>query len=191
MKQIFTSSNLKIFISALLIISLVGYFYFEASLILRFAVVALGLISLWQISSTPEIAVLTVLYLFLYDLYNIHYGIGIPTSVMMVAVFAISYCLFFVHGVLIKFKEGVEQKLFDIFNVVTSLVLLELFLTMGFWPVDPRTKSFVIVVTYYLISRIIYLFAKNMLSLRRALGYMVVSFIVLSLIIFLNLKLNP
>jgi len=171
---------------ALLALAIAGFFYFENSLILRMLVVVLGLISLWQINSIDEIILLLTLYLSFYDLYNIHYWRGIPIAIIILAVLLITILLFYAQTTFSKAKEIIEKDIFKVYSLVIGLSIIELFLAMDLWPVDPRTKSLVLAIIFFLISKTIYLYANSMLSFKRMVGFIVVSVLILGIIVILS-----
>ncbi len=185
MKKIFSIRGLKLLCFALLVASTIGFFYFEISLIIRILVIFLGLIGLIQINKLPEILVYINLYLSLFVLYNLRYGLAVPMSMILVAVVLISTFLFYVN---FRLKEGqilVNDRLL-VFLTVVGLLTVEVFLAMSFWPVDPKTKTLTIVTIFYVFSRAVYFQANNMLSLKRISGVLTVSVIVLGLLFGLS-----
>lgn len=184
--QISSANFLKVSLVALLALAIAGFFYFENSLILRMLVVVLGLISLWQINSIDEIILLLTLYLSFYDLYNIHYWRGIPIAIIILAVLLITILLFYAQTTFSKAKEIIEKDIFKVYSLVIGLSIIELFLAMDLWPVDPRTKSLVLAIIFFLISKTIYLYANSMLSFKRMVGFIVVSVLILGIIVILS-----
>lgn len=188
MQKILSVKFLKVILIVLLALTIAGFFYFENSLILRIIVVILGCISLWQINSFDEIALLLVLYLSFYDLYNIHYWRGIPIALIIIGVFLITMLLFYAQTSFSKAKEIIAKDIFKVYSLVIGLAIVELFLAMDLWPVDPRTKSLILAVIFYLISKIIYLYANSMLSLKRMMGFVVVSLLIFGVIVILSFR---
>jgi len=184
--QIFSTKFLKLLLVVLLVLSTAGFFYFENSLILRILVVALALISLWQINSSSEIILLLTLYLSFYDLYNVHYWRGIPIALIIIAVFLISMLLFYAQTTFSKAKEIIEKNVFKVYLLVMGLSVVEVFLAMDLWPADPRTKSLVLAVIFYLVMKTIYLYANSMLNFKRIIGSIVVSILIFGIIIILS-----
>jgi len=195
MQKILSVKFLKVILIVLLVLAIAGFFYFENSLILRIIVVILGCISLWQINSFDGIALLLVLYLSFYDLYNIHYWRGIPIALIIIGVFLITMLLFYAETSFFyaetsfsKAKEIIEKDIFKVYLLVIGLSIVEVFLAMDLWPVDPRTKSLILAVIFYLISKIIYLYANSMLSLRRIIGFVAISLLILGVIVILSFR---
>lgn len=183
----FLSKNLwkylAIFILALVIF---GFFYFEMSLFLRISLVMLGLIGLLTISSTADIIVFLILYFGLYDLYNIRYGLAIPLSLILLVVFALVLLVFFLWIRLSKFPQ-LEKNFLWFYAVTMGLIVIEIFLTMSFWPVDPKIKSLVIVVIFYIIFRIFYLHINNVLNSKKIVFLILVSMLILGAVLAFNM----
>ncbi|KKQ74413.1 MAG: hypothetical protein US94_C0005G0009 [Berkelbacteria bacterium GW2011_GWB1_38_5] len=176
---------LKISNVVILFLALWSFFYFEPSAILRVLVVLLGIIGLWQINSNIEILSLINLYIGVNGLYNVRYGLAVPMAVIMIAVMGLT-CLIFYNYVILKNFSHEENDLSMVFMLTVGLIVIEIFLTMSFWPVDPKTKSLVITAIFFLISKIIYLYANSMLSLKRAFGFVLVSLLVMGAVISLG-----
>jgi len=174
-----------IFILSLVVVIL-GFFYFEFSLILRILVILLGLFGLGMYKRDPEILILIILYLGLYDCYNIRYGLALPLVIILLAVLGLSSFLFYMFAWSNQIIQNLAKERFFLYLVTAGLVILEIFLAMSFWPVDPKIKSLVIVVVFYLISKIFYLYAHNMLNLKRTIGFIMAGIIVLISVIVFN-----
>lgn len=183
----------KIILAVLLGVSIYGFFYFESSLILRLMVVILGLGSfLWGIqqkkddsplSSKREVLILFILYLSLGSIYNLLYSIGIPLAFVMIAVCILVFALFFGLLVLDRIDNRFTGPRFWFFIVLSGLILLEIFLSLAFWPIDPKFKSLILVIVFYCMTNIIYLYAHDMLRLKKITNLLAVSVILLALVI--------
>lgn len=184
----------KIVLSLLLAIALFGFFYFEPSLILRIVATVLGVGSLvWTFwpkiipgssnINRREILILFILYLSLSSVYNLLYSLGIPLAIIMIVVCLLVFALFFGLLALEQLDELFGGPRSWVFIILAGLVLLEVFLSLAFWPVDPKFKSLILVVVFYAITNLIYLYAQNMLRLKRVIGFMVVSIFVLAIVI--------
>lgn len=167
-------------------LEIAGFFYFEPSILLRILVILLGLIGIWQLNRLPETLILTMLYLGLYDFYNIRYGLAIPMALILLGVLALTIFLFYLQSRIHKYEESTNNDILLVYLFTLSLVVLEIFLTMSLWPVDPKTKSLVIVIIYYLASRLISLNIYRVLSLKRAFGFLLVSLLILGVVITLS-----
>lgn len=185
MKKIFEPTGLKIISAAILILAIYGFFYFETSLIIRILVIFLGLLGLSQIAKFSELLIIFALYLSLDVLYNIRYGLAVPMSFILIAVLVISVLLFYIN---LRLKEGVSfrKDALIVYLAVVSLVLVEIFLAMSFWPVDPKTKALTITIIFYCLNKTIYLYVNNVLSLKRISGVLAVSIVILGAVFSLG-----
>jgi len=185
MKKILTPLGLKIICFVLLVLATAGFFVFESSLTIRILVLLLGLIGLFQINKLPEFLVLIDLYLALYVLYNIRYGLAVPMSIILVMVIILAIFLSYVN---FHLKEGqpLPRERLWVYLLVIGLLVLEVFLTMSFWPFDPKTKTLTVVTCFYIFSRAVYFQANNMLSLKRMSGILAVSTVLLGLLFGLS-----
>lgn len=183
----------KIFQIGILMISGFGYFYFETSSILRFLVVVFGgLIALWSffskqekpfLNSRREILSLLILYLGLFTFYNLLYGVGIPLYLIMVMTWILVCATLYSSLILDRINTIFDSSLLWVYISLIGLVVLETFLSLSFWPIDPQFKCLIIIVFYYLASNLIYLRAANMLRLKRIVGFILAGLIILGLLI--------
>lgn len=183
----------KVVLVAILIATLAGFWYFETSVILKILVIILsgtGLVTAFAhktekppLRSPREFIILLILYLGLFDLYNLLYGLSIPLYLIMVATLILVAGLFFGILVLDKIETILKPSLFWVFIIMIGLVVLETFLSLSFWPIDPKIKSLIIVVIFYLVTNLIYLYTHSVLKLKRILGILIVSIVILSLFI--------
>lgn len=185
MKTITSLWFLKLITFITLTLTIFGFFYFETSLILRILVVFLSLIGVWQIRNLSEILILLILYLGIFTLYNIRYGLAVPTAVILAIVGILTSFLFYAQSRLSILKPA-DKNLVNIFLLVTDLIVLEIFLVMSLWPVDPKTKTLVITVIFYLISKVVYLRFHNVLNLKRISGFLLASLVILATIFAVN-----
>lgn len=185
---------IKIFTGILLTASVLGFFYFETSLYLRILVIVFSLSSfVWMLlqknekpplSSKREILVLLVLYLGFFSIYNLLYGLGIPLYFVMLAVWLLCSTMFYILLALDEIDTLLSHPLFWVFISLVGLVTLEVFLSLSFWPIDPKVKSLILVVIYYIITKIIYLYTHNVLNFKKILGFLIVSVLIIGLMIF-------
>jgi hypothetical protein len=95
----------------------------------------------------------------------------------------------FLYYFLVKIShlsQELEKKVSLAYLATISLIVLEIFLAMSLWPVDPKTKALVIVIVFYLSLRLIYLNAHHVLNLKRASGFVITSLLILAGIIALG-----
>jgi len=186
MKIFFSLNFLKIFAVLILGLEIFGFHYFETSLILLILLIFLALIGLWQLGRNPEIMVTLMLYLGLNDLYNIRYGLAVPMAAILIGALLLTFFLSYLLGRIYKYEEMIEKNISLVYLMASNLVVLEIFLAMSLWPVDPKTKSLVIVVTFYLMNKLIYLNVLRVLNLKRAVGFVIISILILGGVISLG-----
>lgn len=179
----------KIVLLALFLILFFGiwiFFYFEVSFSLRLLVIILGLIGLAQIAKKPEILVLVNLYLIIYDLYNIRYGLAVPLAIIMLIVLAVSLAMSYINFQINEDSKFKNKDLLFVHLAAIALINLEIFLAMSYWPIDPKTKAITIALVFFIITKTVYLHINNVLSLKRVSGFLIVGFLILAVIYSLN-----
>lgn len=193
--KIFANNLYKILGIILLSGVILAFFYFETSLFLKILVVLLGLTSLFSLSAAPEIIITLILYLGLYVLYNVRYGLAVPLALIMILVFGLTILVFYLEYryrktvVADKTQELQEatRNIVLVYLLTTGLVVLEIFLAMSFWPVDPKIKSLVITVIFCLICRIFYLYINSVLNLKKIVVFILISILILGGVLAFNM----
>ncbi len=168
-----------------------GFFYFETSIFLRIFIIVFSLASfIWMLfqkdekpplASKREIVILLVLYLGFFSIYNLLYGLGIPLYFVMLAVWLLCSAMFYSLLALDQIDTLLTHPLFWVYTSLVGLVVLEVFLSLSFWPIDPKVKSLILVVIYYIITKIIYLYTHNVLNFKKILGFLIVSVLIIGL----------
>lgn len=182
----------KILFLSILIGSIWGYWYFEESIILRILTIFIALFGLGlgylrknnnYSSSKLELAALLTLYLGSFTLYNLLYNINLPLYLIMLLILILVSALFYCLINIDKLNQELEKDIFWLFIILLALTALEIFLSLYFWPIGPEIKSLVIVVVFYLIINLIYLYIHNMLRLKRIIGFVLVSLLILGIVL--------
>lgn len=183
----------KILFLSVLALSILGFWYFEESILLKVLIIMLALGGLFvalknkkdKIShaSNFEFLSLLILYLGIYVIYNILYSINLPLYAAMVVVLILVTALFFSMLSLDQVDTILPKEVFRGLILLLGLVVLELFLGLYFWPIEPEAKSLILVVVFYLITSIIYLYIHSMLRLNKIRGYLIVSILILAIIL--------
>jgi len=173
-----------------------GFWYFEESLTLRILILGLSIFSLalafltkdnkLQFSSRRELLMLLILYLGLFSLYNLLYSQNIPLYLIMIAILALVSILLYSLLSLDEIDKIMGLPIFQVFIFIMGLTILEVFLSLYFWPIEPEVKSLIIVVVFYLIISLIYLYVHSMLRLKRIAGYLIVCFLILTIILLIT-----
>lgn len=151
------------------------------------AVIAFGLIIVKTKSNystnKSELGIILSIFLGILSLYNLLYNLNVPLFLAITAVFILSafLCHIFITWEIDEKNELKDTFLF--FAVLNALIILEIFLSLYFWPVSPEIKSLIIAVIFYLASNLIYLYIHNVLHLKRTVGFISVSFILVGIIL--------
>ena len=186
----------KILLITVLIVSVWGFWYFEESLFLRILSIVFALGGVWlvfrksaetsKLTSQRELLVLFILYLGFLSFYNLLYGMNLPIYVILSGISILTVVTFYSLFGLDDFKNLLGKEVFHVLIALLTIVVLELFLSLYFWPVAPETKSLILVVILYLIMSLVYLHIHSMLRLKRVAGYLVVSLLILGAILLIT-----
>lgn len=177
-------SKILIFLTSITVLLIL--FYFDSSVILRGLSIGLIIIGLISINRNPEIIVLSLIYFVSYDLYNLRYGLAMPLAIEMVIIWILTIFLGYFYLRQLKSLIFPNRNYLFSYMLVWSLVILEIFLIMSFWPVDPRIKAFMIAIPFFLIGKTFYLNMHSMLSLKRMTSFLIISIIIMGIVYSLN-----
>jgi len=164
-----------------------GFFYFETSLFLRIMVIFLSISGFFFLKSMPEVLLLLIFYLGLYDLYNVRYSLAVPLALIIAVVFTLTILIFHLESRFKHLTENMDKNLFQLFLATAGLLILEIFLTMTFWPVDPKIKSLVILFVFYLIFKTFYLYINSVLNLKKMATMILVTMMILGGVLVFNM----
>ena len=150
--------QIKVILGLFLAAAIYGFFYFETSNLLNIIVAIIAVVTYaWAIfqktevpaaASKRDIAILFTLYLGFYSLYNLLYGVGAQLALVMLAVWLLVSVLFIILLILDKINTILAHPLFWTFSALIGLIILEIFLSLSFWPIDPKIKSLILVVIF-------------------------------------------
>lgn len=180
----------KLFFLGLIAAVLASFWYFEESLLLKVlsvVFVVVGILTTFRqsedrLKSRYELLSLITLYLGIFSLYNLLYGINFPIYIIMIILFLLVGILIFSILTLDKIRELIKKEFFNSFIVLFGLVIIEVFLCLYFWPISPELKSLVLVVIFYQMTTLVYLHSRSMLRLNKIVGHLIVNFIILVII---------
>jgi len=186
----------KILLGVALLVSVWGFWYFEEILSLKVLslIFALGGIYLIfgkkketsQFTSQRELLVLFILYLSVLTLYNFLYGMSLPLYMILIILLALVIIIFYSLFSLDDFRNLLGKHVFQALIALLVIIASEIFIALYFWPVAPETKSLIFVIIFYLIMSLIYLYIHSMLRLKRAAGFIIVSFLILGIILLIT-----
>jgi len=174
--------------------TLISFWYFEESLLIRVLVIILAVIGLIFalrnkqkefVTSKFELVGLLALFLGSFAIYNALYSINLPLYIAIILIL-ILICGLFVSLIYIdKINISLIPEALSTLVVLIGLVILEVFLSLYFLSIDPEIKSLILVIVFYLITSLIYLNIHSMLRLKKAIGYIIISLLILVVIILI------
>lgn len=152
LKKVLKSNLVLNLLATLLVIFLTGFFWWDltdlASLsslnqITRILVVILGLVSIYLVwtRSFPNLPILFLVFTGCYFLYEQFFAHSWPIYLILIFLFIILWLIFPIFH--IKVNHG-------IYFILFVLTLFEVFVTLGYWLVNPMTRSLIMAITAYL-----------------------------------------
>ena len=173
--------------------TLLGFWYFESSMLIKTSATILVLIGLFMIfkksknqlnllNSQFELASILSVYLGVFSLYNFIYSINFPIYIVMVMILILVTITAFTTLSMDRINESLNKELFYSFILLMGLIVTEVFLSLYFWPINVEIKSLVLVVVFYQIMTLIYLYVRSMLRLNKIAGFLIVNFLILVIV---------
>lgn len=170
---------------------LVGFWYVEELSAIKIFAIILAIIALilafWPkknktLSSQYEFLGILVIYLGIYSSYSLLYTINLPLYIAMLMVFITVVLVVLSIFSLEKINTLISKEITSSLVVLFGLIILEVFLALYFLSIDPLFKTLFITVIYYFLTNLVYLYVNSMLRLKRIIGYLVISIIILAAI---------
>ncbi len=184
----------KILFLMVMAAGILGFVYFEESLILKILVICIALFSLFlammakkneYLTSHLELATLLTLFLGSLTFYNLLYNLGLPLWLIMLGISFLNLVLFYFFTTWNRTKNFLDfgSNNFWLFCTLMGLTGIEVFLGLYFWPVTPEIKGLIMVVIFYFIANLVYLYINNVLNLKRIISFLILCLIVLGTIL--------
>lgn len=172
----------KIFLTILLAFGLIGFWLFEPSFFYLIILLAISAFVLWEGWLKKKFFDLILLdfYLILIFLYNIYYGYASPLPYITIIVILVGI---FFHWVYHEINGLPKSRVFQLESAVFGLLLLEIFIVLKFWPIDPKVKSFILVGYFYLWESFVKATFENKLVKREIINYLAIVLILILVII--------
>lgn len=190
----------KIILPFLLFLGIVFFLMFEVSGILRQSIIIVGVFSfiLFFIiyrkiplekpkdrKNTPVYNILFFLlnltaFLNFWIVFNIYFNFSLPLWGSMILALVVAVALFYY----LFWACGIFSDYLLSFLVLIGLVILEIFVTLSYWPVDFITKSMILTLVFYVFSGLCIIRAKKELTKKVIAEYLVLFIIIFSVIIF-------
>lgn len=191
---------IKIILPLILLLSLFAFIFFEASAVFIQLVIILGctcfylFFSRLKIPLPKEFSIIVTYYwldlisfltAFLYFLFvqNLLFIKNFPIWFLMVLVTLGAYLIFY-YVLWARSKEG---RVVSLFSSLFALILLESFLVMSFWNIDPVPKSLLLVIVLYFYLGVLDLKLRGELTGKKIVEYLLIS-IIATLIIVLTIR---
>jgi len=195
-----TTSLIKIVLPVILYIATVAFIFFEANTIFVHLVIILSSFCFYLFFSRmkfplpKEESVIVTYYwldliLFLTAflsyllIHNLLFIKQFPIWVLMVLVTLISYLLFN-YVLWARSKEG---RAVPLFSSLFALIVLESFLIMTFWNVNPVPKSLIMIIVLYFYLGVLDLKLRGALTGKKIIEYLLIS-VVASLLVIISVK---
>lgn len=183
----------KLLFIGVLLGTLLGFWYFESSILIKISATILVIIGLFMslkkrknqlnlLNSQFELASILSVYLGVFSLYNFIYSINFPIYIVMVMILILVTITAFTTLSMDRVNESLNKELFYSFILLMGLIVTEVFLSLYFWPINVEIKSLVLVVVFYQIMSIIYLYVHSMLRLNKIAGFLIVNFLILVIV---------
>ena len=183
----------KLLFLGVLVGTLLGFWYFESSMLIKIIATVLVLIGLIislkkgqnqsnLLNSRFEMLSLLSVYLGVFTLYNLIYSINFPIYIVMVMILILVTMTVFTTLAMDKIDELLSREIFYSFILLMGLIVTEVFLSLYFWPINVEIKSLVLVVVVYQIMTLIYLYVRSMLRLNKIIGFLIVNILILAIV---------
>lgn len=183
----------KLLFTGVLVGTLLGFWYFESSMLIKISATVLVLIGLIislkkgqnqsnLLNSRFEMLSLLSVYLGVFTLYNLIYSINFPIYIVMVMILILVTMTAFTTLAMDKVDESLNKEIFYSFILLMGLIVTEVFLSLYFWPINVEIKSLILVVVFYQIMTLIYLYVRSMLRLNKIIGFLIVNFLILAIV---------
>lgn len=148
----------RIIVTVLLLVGVLGFWFFQGFLFLKILAVVLAILSLYTFwfKEKGELIVFFSLYFGIYTLYNLYFsGLYFPQYLWqsMLTIAAAAALLYLILFWPYRHLYNTYQLIF--YQILTILILMEVFLALTFWPINPETKSLILVLTFYTISNLV------------------------------------
>lgn len=170
---------LKSFLLLLFICFLFGFWYFQGFFFLKIFAAALSVLSLYffLFLKKYDFLILLSFYFALFTLYNIYFsGFFLLWAQMLIVLFLV-FVYFYFLILVIPLQVPFEK--FYLFLTLISFLILEIFLTLSFWPANVESKSIILVCSFYLLWGLISKSLQEELTLRK-----IISFLILAAVVF-------
>lgn len=187
-----SSINLKKYLNlnnlVLLIINFfvfLSFLQFESSTLIKIIIIFFWIISLYLyfFKKQQEFLIFTLLYLVFYTSYSFYYHMNWSLWLVLIVliIFLILTTYVFINSKneeIMHFHQNNKNVLFFYYSLI-NLIIIEFFITLIPWPIDPKGKSIIILCVYYMIYGAIKLWNEKKFNISNLLIYLVVGIIII------------
>lgn len=168
---------------ALVLIFIVLFFVFlnlEPNTALKVVMTAISLFGIIFLPGKSKTEFLTILisYLLFFDLYylflNFQWALW---QIMTLFIVGASSIFLLAHW---ANKDELGENYFWAYLILTNFILLEIFLSLIPWPIDPKNKAMILTTLFYTISGLINLKKQHQLIWDRILYYVIIAILLIS-----------
>ncbi len=119
-------------------------------------------------------------------IYNFYFAYTLPLWLSMVIVLIISLILFYYFF----WSLSIFENIIFPFSALMGLVILEVFLILAFWAIDPTTRSLLMIIVFYPLLNLILARTRNELNRSKVIEYLIV-FGILFILLILTISWQP
>lgn len=168
----------------LFILGIVGFFHFEYAWFYKIAIISMVFIGLlWFLGQGKlDFTIYLVFALLIYNLDNLNLISGWKLFLIISIIALINSYLFYLM-LFFDYERAVSMGLLLFYMALFDLFIVEIFLSLSYWPANPISKSIILVSLFYLFYQVAYLRFQNMLQLKKIYPHILVSMVAIILII--------
>jgi hypothetical protein len=173
---------------AFFMLGLIGFLNFESLLYnftLKIVVVVIGLLLVFTFilmkNEVSDFFATVILFLSFYNLYNLYYSLNWPLWLLMIIGIILTISIF--NLLFWSVRSSLTGIYLIIYSLLLVLMMLEFFLSLIYWPIDPKSKSLMLVAVFYVLGGVLHLKIENNMNWKTITPYGIISLIVLALTI--------
>lgn len=172
----------RILLFAFLVGGIISFWLYEPSFFYLFLLVAIALYEIWEGWQKKSFSNLVFLdfFLVLVFLYNAYYSYVWPLVYIMLSVVLAAILFHFIYH---EINLLSRKEIFKFESAFLGLIILEIFIVLKFWPIDPKVKSFIIAAFFYLWENFIQAEQEKKLTKKEIKNYIIILSVLLFLII--------
>ena len=158
-----------------------SFFLFVSHDLVKLLILVLSLLSLYFIfSSSGEFILLLFLnFINLYAFYGLLFTYNLPLYLVMIGLVLMSGSTFYILG-----RKMISSSNFNLYILFFIILILEIYLTLSYWLINPLTRSFIVAIFIYLFYGFITSTESQKFENKSFTSYIYITIIVLLVLIF-------